>query len=86
MAIELTSIIAVAREVAENYKLNKLPIDIERLCGELCIDVKYVDFSAIENQVGKKISGAIQKAGKEYTILVNEDEIDTRIRTLFPSC
>lgn len=80
MGSELLSAVMEARKVLEKYKLDSIPIDVERLCCSLGIKVHYVDFSAIEGKVGKEISGAIQKNGKTYMILVNEDESDVRSR------
>lgn len=80
MGSEFLSGVAGARKVLDKYGLNDLPIDVEGLCESLGILVNYVDFSSIERKVGKKISGAIQKDGGNYTILVNEDESDVRIR------
>ena len=53
---------------------------MEKLCDSLGIEIQYVDFSEIEGRIGKEISGALQKHGKTYTILVNEDESDVRAR------
>lgn len=80
MGSEFLSAAAEARKVLDKYDLNNLPIDVEKLCMDLKIPVHYVDFSSVERKVGKKISGAIQKDDGAYTILVNEDESDVRIR------
>ena len=80
MGSEFLSAAAEARKVLDKYDLNNLPIDVEKLCRDLKIPVHYVDFSSVERKVGKKISGAIQKDDGAYTILVNEDESDVRIR------
>ena len=80
MKSELFSAVAEARNVLESYNLTQIPIDVEGLCKTLGIRVQYVDFSSIERRVRKEISGAIQKWGEEYTILVNEDDPDVRAR------
>nr|WP_325295139.1 ImmA/IrrE family metallo-endopeptidase [uncultured Oscillibacter sp.] len=80
MGSELFSAISTARKVLEDYKLNRIPIDVEGLCDSLGIKIHYVDFSSIEGKVKKEISGAIQKNGDTYTILVNENESDVRAR------
>lgn len=80
MGSELFLAVVEARKVLEEHKLNQLPIDVEYLCESLGIRVQYVDFSSIEDKVDKEISGAIQKRGETYTILVNEDDPDVRAR------
>ena len=80
MGSEFLSAGAEARRILKKYKLNSLPIDVEKLCDSLGIEIQYVDFSEIEGRIGKEISGALQKHGKTYTILVNEDESDVRAR------
>lgn len=80
MGSEFMSPVAKAREILEKYGLNSLPIDVEKFCTSQGITVIFVDFSSIEAKVGKEISGALQKRGKEYTILVNEDDLDVRAR------
>jgi len=80
MGSGFASPVATAQSVLEEHELNRLPINVEKLCDELEIKVYYVDFSAIEAKVGKEISGAIQKRGDKYTILVNEDDSDVRAR------
>lgn len=72
--------VAAARDVIRKYELHSLPINVEELCDLLGIRLQYVDFSGIERKVGKEISGAIQKRGEKYTILVNEDDPDVRAR------
>lgn len=80
MGSEFISGTAKAREIVAQYNLKNLPIDVEGFCVALGISVIYVDFSSIERRVNKEISGAIQKRGDEYTILVNEDDSDVRAR------
>lgn len=80
MGSELFSAVTEARKVLKKYELDSLPIDVEGLCDTLGIMVHYVDFSSIEGKVRKEISGAIQKNGESYTILVNEDDSDVRAR------
>lgn len=80
MGSEFLSAVTEARKILEKYELYYLPIDVEQLCDFLGIKVQYVDFSVIEGKVGKEISGAIQKQGNTYTILVNGDESDVRAR------
>jgi len=80
MGSEFLSAGAEARRILKKYKLNSLPIDVEKLCDSLGIEIQYVDFSEIEGRIGKEISGTLQKHGKTYTILVNEDESDVRAR------
>ncbi len=77
---EFTSGAAKAREILAKYNLNSIPIDVEGFCASIGIIVIYVDFSSIERKVQKEISGAIQKRGDEYTILVNGDDPDVRAR------
>lgn len=80
MGCEFSSPAATARKVLQRYDLNHIPIDVESLCKSLGIKIQYIDFSPIERQVQKKISGAIQKKGEKYIILVNDTESDARIR------
>ncbi len=73
--------IATARAVLrKNPNLWHLPIDVESICEKDRIKIKHVDFTEIEEKVNLKISGAIQKKGNAYIILVNEDDSDERAR------
>ncbi len=76
----LISPVMVARNVLKTKKINNIPVDVEKICATLGIQIQYVDFSEIENKIGKKISGAIQKSNQAYTIFVNEDELSVRSR------
>lgn len=72
--------VAMARDVLDQYKLDDIPVDVESLCKHLGIRIRLVDFSSIEKKVDKEISGALQRQGVRYTILINESETDVQAR------
>jgi len=73
--------VIMARKLAEKYNISTVPVDIEALCNLLGIKIEYVDFSEIENETGKQISGAIYRRGNsKYVILVNDECAEPRAR------
>ena len=74
----MVSPIAKARDVLKEYKITKIPVDVEKICKKLSIKVYFADFTKVEEKAGRRISGLIQKRKEnDFIILVNENDMYT---------
>lgn len=74
----MVSPIAKARDVLKEYKITKIPVDVEKICKKLSIKVYFADFTKVEEKAERRISGLIQKRKEnDFIILVNENDMYT---------
>lgn len=72
--------ILMAKKVLKDKKISDLPIDLASICESEKIEIVNFDFTKIENETQKKISGAIRTINNQSMIFVNQNDMETRQR------
>lgn len=72
----------IAREKVQQYRQCKAPIDVKSICNKENIEIIFGDFTELQKQANKKISGFIIRENDSFTgktkIYVNDADLETR--------